>query len=743
VLLLLYLFFYHAIIHIILSFLCDLTFGVKNREEMDVDDGLDDSWDDIIDVLAADDSLGILNPTEQQSLGLNSSKLAASPNSFHQSSQPSSKKRKANPDADDIAKATEDALMQLGLDPNSDEFKLKKRQIRNRISAQTHRDRKNHHIVELEEEIASKNKRIEALENEIILLKQDNERLRCLAQRVEVSRTSSELSTRTDLESHLSGNLCYVAAVDQSLGSIGSTTPDYTVSSASSTSSYMLANSSPLSAAVTSNNLSLSSSNPILKSLTFICVLCVLCLCSNMSPGTPALNSGTSSTIIGASSSNLVSAQEDSSGVNGLHRRLLATAQELDASPDVLQSALDLLRASTNSSISDNRSHSESVSLMNVSFPKDNLRKRYLQHSQNHSSNSHNNSDVEQLLRSLHDSLLSSSWTSFSSKSSPPLLLPASGDTSRTMRVLRKDLLPYPITQSPQEDWFSYQARIQALSSSQIFLRHGMVLLDPAFRPSDQLAALLSQQLPSSSMRMKRSTSSASLATAAVAPTMTSERDREDLYLPIQASAMDVSDDLASQEASLRNTPVATALLPPPESHSPVKVSSDNSTLDLMLPRLAASTLQDVPEPPAARRILKLPSSPHSRDVESAASASASAPSSATATAASAAAAQLIAESNMMTVTIPVSSIKLGRSLQESEDGSIDSVLRLFNLSNSTFAKGSNSNNSSGGGSNDMRGIGYQNAWVEMNCIVVGAKVMWQSSATEAAAEQATASAMH
>jgi hypothetical protein len=78
------------------------------------------------------------------------------------------------------------------------------------------------------------------------------------------------------------------------------------------------------------------------------------------------------------------------------------------------------------------------------------------------SSSPDNSSNVEHLLRSLHDSLSSSSWTSLPLKSSSPLLLPSSDDASRRMRVLRKDLLPYPITQSPQEDWFTYQGRIQA-----------------------------------------------------------------------------------------------------------------------------------------------------------------------------------------------------------------------------------------------------------------------------------------
>lgn len=48
---------------------------------------------------------------------------------------------KANPDAELIAAATEENLRLLNLDPNSKEGKKQRRRIRNRMSAQLHRER--------------------------------------------------------------------------------------------------------------------------------------------------------------------------------------------------------------------------------------------------------------------------------------------------------------------------------------------------------------------------------------------------------------------------------------------------------------------------------------------------------------------------------------------------------------------------------------------------------------------------
>ncbi len=90
------------------------------------------------------------------------------------SSAGSNKKRKFNPDAEKIAEVTEAALKSLDIDPNSQDAKKKRRQIRNRLSAQFHRDRKNAYIKQLEDASDASKKLIESLQKRIYELEQEN-----------------------------------------------------------------------------------------------------------------------------------------------------------------------------------------------------------------------------------------------------------------------------------------------------------------------------------------------------------------------------------------------------------------------------------------------------------------------------------------------------------------------------------------------------------------------------------------
>eukprot|EP01033_Poteriospumella_lacustris_P000199 gene199-133_t len=660
-----------------------------------MDESIDNSWDDLIDVLATED---VEIPGSPPSFSANSvSMLDTDPIGRKRSDSHLSKKRKANPDADDIAKATEEALMQLGLDPNSEEFKLKKRQIRNRISAQSHRDRKNSHISVLENEISSKNQRITELELEVQTLKQENERLRCLLLRNDVSRTSSDLTARTDIETrysvassspvHMMGGSGSGSSCANS--TLGSQTPDYSVSSASSASYALPAtmdvqNHVPLAlTGAVSSQSSLSASNPILKSLSFICVICVLCLCSNMS------GNATVGTSNGALSS--PSQPVDDHALSSAHRRLLsieydATNHSLPVISHELSSmslgngtALSLLSsavegfAGTQQYKSANESHKNNH----------NLRRRQLHvpRTRDHRATANDSAtktpaDIEQWLQSLPPELLAALWTGSASASSNRLLLPSTnvdggGKAPVAIHSLHKDLLPFPITQGPHEDWFSYQHRIQALSTSHVFLRDGIALFDPGFQPTEAWAT---------------------------------EDER-------------VLDALPSPDVALLPAPVAAPL-----KHPGGDVAAQSSSMDLVVPRLvgarsgrllAADAVADTP------RVLKL----SAMDTASA----------------SAAAARLIAESNMVTLTIPATAIKVGRSLQDSEDSSMDSLLRLFNLTSTATSNsptgGINHNGSSSSFGTSSGAANLQNAWVEMNCIVVGAKVTWQQ-ASAGAAEQ-------
>ena len=86
--------------------------------------------------------------------------------------------KKPNPDAELIAAATDENLRMLNIDPNSKEGKRQRRKIRNRMSAQLHRERKRAYIDTLEEQVRERDHKISQLLNHVRLVTQENEKLR-------------------------------------------------------------------------------------------------------------------------------------------------------------------------------------------------------------------------------------------------------------------------------------------------------------------------------------------------------------------------------------------------------------------------------------------------------------------------------------------------------------------------------------------------------------------------------------
>mmetsp|Transcript_8311 Transcript_8311/g.9079 ORF Transcript_8311/g.9079 Transcript_8311/m.9079 type:complete len:569 (+) Transcript_8311:169-1875(+) len=131
----------------------------------------DDDLDDILNSLMDEANASSLNIKNENNA--NKSSLSNS-SSKRGSSTGSNKKRKFNPDAEKIAEVTEAALRSLDIDPNSQDAKKKRRQIRNRLSAQFHRDRKNAYIKQLEDASDASKKLIESLQKRIYELEQEN-----------------------------------------------------------------------------------------------------------------------------------------------------------------------------------------------------------------------------------------------------------------------------------------------------------------------------------------------------------------------------------------------------------------------------------------------------------------------------------------------------------------------------------------------------------------------------------------
>ncbi|KAF0697186.1 Aste57867_12106 [Aphanomyces stellatus] len=102
------------------------------------------------------------------------------------SSSSSAKKRKASAadmfDMNDMGSAEEKIKEMerqlLSLDPDSKEAKKKRRLIRNRMSAQLHRERKKAYVVQLEEQLQAKDDEMQALKAQLEAMKTENMRLK-------------------------------------------------------------------------------------------------------------------------------------------------------------------------------------------------------------------------------------------------------------------------------------------------------------------------------------------------------------------------------------------------------------------------------------------------------------------------------------------------------------------------------------------------------------------------------------
>lgn len=121
------------------------------------------------------------------------------------------RKVSCNPDTAIIAAAIDAHLKKMNLDPESKEGKRQRRRLRNRMSAQLHRERKKAYIDELESKVREKDvvidrlsKEIEILKKENALLKSKNSQGKGFSARIENIRVSEGVTSDEDSESHVS-----------------------------------------------------------------------------------------------------------------------------------------------------------------------------------------------------------------------------------------------------------------------------------------------------------------------------------------------------------------------------------------------------------------------------------------------------------------------------------------------------------------------------------------------------------
>ncbi len=113
------------------------------------------------------------------------------------------KKRKrlskpVNPDADLIFLATEECIKTMNIDPNSKEGKKQRKLVRNRMSAQMHRERKKAYITYLENIIRHRESVISSMQNKLTYLSKENEILH--KNKPESSNNSSNYTTSSDVD---------------------------------------------------------------------------------------------------------------------------------------------------------------------------------------------------------------------------------------------------------------------------------------------------------------------------------------------------------------------------------------------------------------------------------------------------------------------------------------------------------------------------------------------------------------
>jgi hypothetical protein len=152
--------------------------------------------------------------------------------------KPESKKRKVidneeeffkNSSANIIAESTEKTLKQMNIDPNSKEGKMQRRKIRNRMSAQIHRDRKKAYIDYLEDKVKKRDEVISILQAMLKKSHREIDELRGNLLHIKEEKTSPmdmPLPMPSPADSSTSTESVFQHHDDSSSGSQSSTSPE-------------------------------------------------------------------------------------------------------------------------------------------------------------------------------------------------------------------------------------------------------------------------------------------------------------------------------------------------------------------------------------------------------------------------------------------------------------------------------------------------------------------------------------
>lgn len=554
-----------------------------------------------------------------------------------------SKKRKFNPDAEVIAAVTEEALKELDLDPNSQDAKKKRRQIRNRLSAQFHRDRKNAYIKQLEETVQQKDLTIGSLNLKVVQLEGENVLLK---QRI------------LDLESKLAasmGNMAGVATVSDSDSSVCRSPSPESDSPVLRADPHL-----PITINSTSPNFFASTlPSPLVKSLSFISVICILCV-TLMNHPLPSVEFHGSSVTEAlqeteiSSSSHLSSLNSPSQTLSlqiipvQSHRRLDAQNEQEEVLQIVEHEQFTRPQLAAPTKIE--KIQEFQVPKLNITPP------------------------VRRHLRSVRSQNIPVNSTL--------------GLAQNTSVIATKDLIPFTLPSEFTQDWYSNKDSLKYLSFSHIVMNNGVALFDPSlnlgYEKTDNHFATSSEKAKSPFFNL-----------VPQIPVIA--------HKPAADSSVETDSDLIgkgivsydeSRVKILSSKPPSWPMLPPvnhDSGGSKDKKIVPTTTTPMVAPDSSASS-----GPCGATDCSRCAFDQTSMMMN------------------------LLSSANLVTVRLPATSVRTGKSVTDSKEGTVEGIMQMFNLTKENVVSGDKQAFS-------LLQSSIADASVEINCIILGAKLVLNS----------------
>ena len=304
----------------------------------------------------------------------------------------------------------------------------------------------------------------------------------------------------------------------------------------------------------------------------------------------------------------------------------------------------------------------------------------YLEHPLNFNSNTMDSNSMsnfsprrrleapQSLDRAFHYPVLNESM---SSSSSSPMIQnssaylrgsqPSVNASHPTVVFVSKDLIPFDLPNQYQRDWYSRPDVFDGMSYSHIVMNSGVALFDP-------------------SMKFHRHHESLDQSHLAVVPTATHHHYKGYPRLDYEEKpvVMEINESKEEEDEALIE-----------EKHWPAVASHG---LHPHSQSFISQSVQSL-EPP---RVMDC--SHCSQDD-------------------TALLGKLLEQSNLVTVTVPASSVRMGKTVQDSEDGTMEGIMEMFNLTNEYGERNATTTST-------VQQNSLADASVEINCIILSAKLI-------------------